>query len=129
MGKILRFAAVVEIATGLALLVDPRLVVMLLVGESAPAEDIPMGRLPGIAILALGLACWPDARSSDSGGAAFRAMLVYNVLIALFLIYLFAVGHLGGILLWPGVILHAVVALLLVRDWSRTRSGAAGAGN
>ena len=27
---------------------------------------------------------------------AFRAMLAYNLLIALFLVYLFEVGHLGG---------------------------------
>ena len=52
---------------------------------------------------------------------ALRAMLVYNVLIALFLVYLFKVGHLGGVLLWPGVALHAVVAVLLVWTW-RTKA-------
>jgi hypothetical protein len=26
-------------------------------------------------------------------------------------------GHLGGVLLWPGVALHAVVALLLAWTW------------
>ena len=48
---ILIFAAIVEIGTGLALLIDPRLVVSLLIGPNAPIGEIPMGRLPGIAIL------------------------------------------------------------------------------
>jgi hypothetical protein len=39
-------------------------------------------------------------------------MLVYNRLIALYLAYLGLVGHLGG----PAVALHAVIALLLIRD-------------
>ena len=41
-------------------------------------------------------------------------MLAYNVLIALYLAYLGTAGHRGGVLLWPGVGLHAVVALGLV---------------
>src|SRR5664279_2282618 len=103
--KILGFASIVEIATGVALLIDPRFVVGLLVGPSTPVEEIPMGRLPGIAILALGLACWPSGQHADSGSPAFRGMLVYNVLIALFLVYLFRFGNLGGVLLWPAVAL------------------------
>jgi len=47
--KVLAFTSIAEIATGLALIFDPRFVVWLLVGSNAP-----MGRLPGIAILALG---------------------------------------------------------------------------
>jgi hypothetical protein len=121
--KILGFASIVEGATGLALLIDPRFVVGLLVGPSTPVEEIPMGRLPGIAILALGLACWPGGHHRDSGSPAFRGMLVYNVLIALFLLYLFKVGHLGGVLLWPAVVLHAVVALLLLWTWRTARQG------
>jgi len=115
--KILAFASIVEVATGLALIIDPRIVVALLVGPNTPVEEIPMGRLPGIAILALGLACWPNRKHVENGSSAFRGMLVYNVLIALFLVYLFKVGHLGGVLLWPAIAVHAVVALLLVWTW------------
>jgi Na+-driven multidrug efflux pump len=119
--KILAFASIVEVATGLALMIDPRFIVGLLVGPNTPVEEIPMGRLPGIAILSVGLACWPTSQQAERGSPAFRAMLVYNVLIALFLVYLFKVGHLGGVLLWPAVVLHAVVALLLVWTW-RTKA-------
>jgi hypothetical protein len=119
--KIIGFASIVEIATGVALLINPRFVVALLIGPNMPIGEIPMGRLPGIAILALGLACWPSRRDAASGSPAFRGMLVYNVLIALFLVYLFKVGHLGGVLLWPAVVLHAVVALLLIWMWRSDR--------
>src|SRR3954451_24654584 len=86
--RILRFAAIVEVGTGLALLIDPRLVVGLLIGARAPPDEIPLGRLPGIAILALGIACWPTGRI-ESGPGVFRGMLTYNVLMSLFLVYLF----------------------------------------
>ena len=122
--KLLIFASVVETATGLALLIDPRFVVGLLVGAKTPVDEIPMGRLPGIAILALGLACWPSGQHARAGSPAFRGMLVYNALIALFLTYLFVVGHMGGVLLWPAVVLHAVVALLLVWLWRDDRRDA-----
>ena len=126
LGKILAFAAVVEIGTGLALMIDPAIVVRLLLGTDVSGTGILLGRCFGIALLALGLACWPGRQRAESGSPAFRAMLIYNVLIALYLAYLGTVEHLRGLLLWPGVALHAVVALLLVWTWRgerRTRSG------
>jgi hypothetical protein len=111
----------VEIGTGLVLMIDPRIVVVLLVGAKEMGEGMPLGRFPGIALLAQGLACWPSQQRAESGRPAFRGMLVYNVLIALYLAYLYIVGHLGGLLLWPGVALHAVVALLLVWTWRDER--------
>ena len=122
--KTLSFASVVEIATGLALVVDPRFVVALLVGPNTPVEEIPMGRLPGIAILALGVACWPGGQDEQPSAQVFAGMLVYNVLIALFLVYLFVAGHLGGVLLWPAVVLHGGVALLMASVWRNERVSA-----
>jgi Ca2+/Na+ antiporter len=115
--KILAFASVVEIGTGLALMIDPAIVVTLLLGMELSGVGTLLGRCFGIALLALGVACWPKGQSAESGSPAFRGMLIYNVLIALYLAYLGLVGHLGGLLLWPGAALHAVVALLLVWTW------------
>ena len=65
--------------------------------------------------------CYPHNRGQqmrlNPDSRPVRAMLVYNLLIALFLVYLFAVGHIGGVLLWPGVALHAAMALLLFWAW------------
>ena len=121
LGRILVFAAIVEVGTAVVLIIDPAIVATLLLGVEVSDVGTLLGRCFGIALLALGLACWPDREHAETGSPAFRAMLVYNVLIALFLVYLFKVGHLGGVLLWPGVVLHAVVALLLVWTWRSAR--------
>jgi hypothetical protein len=115
--RILVFAAVVEIGTGLVLMISPAIVAALLLGADVSGVASVLGRCFGIALLALGLACWPSRQPADGGSPPFRAMLTYNALIALYLAYLGTVGHLWGLLLWPGVALHAVVALLLVWTW------------
>ena len=112
--KILIFAAVVEVGTGLVLMIDPAIVVRLLLGVDASGVGTLVGRCFGIALLALGLACWPGPAD---GAPAFRAMLTYNAFIALYLAYLGTIEKMAGMLLWPGVALHAVVALLLLRAW------------
>jgi uncharacterized membrane protein len=117
--KILGFAAVLEVGTGLVLMIDPAIVVTLLVDANEPAEAMPLGRIAGIAMLALGFACWPTRQRASIRSPAFRAMWIYNVLVALYLAYLGAIGHLGGVLLWPAVAVHAVVTLLLVWLWRR----------
>jgi len=119
--KILAFAAVVEVGTGLLLLIDPALVVKLLLGTDVSGVGILLSRCFGIALLALGMACWPSRQRSESGLPALRAMLTYNLLIALYLTYLGTAWHLKGLLLWPGVVLHAAVALLLVWTWRNER--------
>ena len=116
-GKILAFAAVVEVGTGLLLLVDPAIVVTLLLGSEFSGAGTLLGRCFGVALLALGLACWPGRQRVE--GAAFRGMVTYNALIALYLAWLGTVTHLAGVMLWPAVALHAVVALLLVSTWGR----------
>jgi hypothetical protein len=112
--KILAFAAVVEVGTGLGLIVQPAIVITLLLGTEVADAGTLLGRFFGIALLALGLACWPSRQHTESGSPAFRGMLIYNGVIALYLAYLGTVWHLGGLLLWPAVALHAVVAVLLV---------------
>lgn len=119
--KILVFATVVEVGTGLVLMIDPAIVIRLLLGAEVSGAAALLGRFFGVALLALGLACWPSRQRAESGSPAFRAMLIYNALIALYLAYLGTVGHLGGSLLWPGVALHAVVALALVWTWRDER--------
>ena len=117
MRKVLAFAAFVEVSIGLVLMIDPAIVVTLLLGTEVSAAGTLLGRCFGIALLALGLACWPGRQGAASNSSAVRAMLTYNALIALYLAFLGTVGHQRGLLLWPGVALHAVVALLLV--WTR----------
>jgi hypothetical protein len=113
--KTLAFAVVLEVATGLALIFKPALIIRLLLGVEASGMEMVIGRCFGIALFGLSFACWPDRQRSRSGTAAFRGMLIYNALIAAYLIYLGTLEHLGGLMLWPAAMVHAVVTGLLVR--------------
>jgi hypothetical protein len=47
-------------------------------------------------------------------------MLTYSTLATLYLAYLGFAGGLSGILLWPAVVLHVILAALLTCDIART---------
>jgi len=111
---VLLFAALAEIGTGLALLADPALVVRLLLGEPLAGVAAILGRCFGVALVGLGMACWPQASRIPLGVAPRVGMAVYNALIALYLAYLGAVAHMSGSLLWPVVLLHVLITLLLL---------------
>ena len=110
MKTLLTFAAIAEAVTGLALLVVPSLVGRVLLGEELTGVAIPVARVLGIALIALGVACWP-------GRTALCGMLTYSALATAFLAYLGIRGHWVGPLLWPAVALHAVMVVLLFRAW------------
>ena len=98
-----------EAVTGLVLLVYPSIVVKLLFGAEISGAGMVMSRIAGIALIALGLACWP--------GPALLGMLTYSALVTLYLAYVGVAGDFSGILLWPAVLLHAVLTVLLARAW------------
>ena len=115
MNWVLIFAAVAEAVTGLALLVVPSLVGQLLLGEELTGIAIPVARVAGIALIALGVACWP--------GTPRVGMLTYSAAVTLYLAYLGVAGGLSGILLWPAVVLHTVLSVLLARAWFENKEG------
>jgi hypothetical protein len=85
MKRPLIFAAVGEATMGLALLIVPSLVGRLLLGEELTGVAIPAARVAGIALIALGIACWP--------GSPLVGMLTYCTVVTLYLAYLaFAVS-------------------------------------
>jgi hypothetical protein len=114
--KTLAFGVVMEVATGLALIFQPAIVIKLLLGAEASGMEMVIGRCFGIGLFGLVFACWPDRQKSVSSTAAFRGMLIYNALIAAYLAYLGIAAHIGGVLLWPAVAVHGVVTALLVRS-------------
>jgi hypothetical protein len=109
MKKLLALATVVEAVTGLALIVAPLLVGRLLLGAESTGVAIPVSRVLGITLIALGVACWP--------GPALLGMLTYGALVTAYLLYLALGGEWVGFLMWPAVVLHAVLTLLLARAW------------
>src|SRR5262245_18750165 len=113
MNKVLVLAAVSEAATGVALLMVPSLVGQLLFGEELTGVAIPVARVTGIALIALGVACWP--------GTPLVGMLTYSAAVTLYLAYVGFAGGLTGRLLWPAVVLHVLLTALLTRAFSRDK--------
>lgn len=110
----LAFAAVSEAGTGLALLIAPSLVGQLLLGEPLSGVAMPVARVAGLALIGLGIACWP-------GWPPLPGMLSYSGAVTLYLAYLGFAGGLSGVLLWPAVVLHLILTALLMRGGARPR--------
>jgi hypothetical protein len=108
--------AVIEVGTGLALLIAPVFTAHLLLGAEISGAAIPIARVTAAALLGLGVACW-FARFEVQSRAArglVAAILVYDFGAVLVL------GAAGiqlpttGILLWMAVALHAAMAIWCV---------------
>ena len=111
--KLLIVTTVVETPIGVMLLLFPPLVARCLLGVSldAPAALI-VGRIAGAALLSLGGACWlaRDEGPSRARRGLVAAMLLYNCAGGAVLANAAAGLRLVGVLMWPAVALHAVLA-------------------
>ncbi len=54
------------------------------------------------------MACWP--------GTPLLGMLIYSAAVAPYLGYLGLSGAASGLLLWPAVVLHLILSVLLARE-------------
>lgn len=105
MDRVLAFAAFGEAVTGLILFIAPSLAAHLLLGTDVTGSGVIVARVAGIALIGLAIACWP--------GPATLGMLSYSLLVTLYLGWLGATGTATGVLLWPAVVLHAGLTVLL----------------
>ena len=116
MKRFLTMTAIIEAATGLALIALPAIVVRLLLGAEISGASIPLGRVAGAALLALGVACWlarDDTQSRTARGLVF-AMLIYNIVATAVLAFAGISLGLHGVVLWPAVVLHAAMGVWCV---------------
>ena len=113
MKTLLVFAAVGEAATGLGLLLVPSLVGQLLLGAELNGVAVTVARVAGIALIGLGIACWP--------GTPLLGMLTYSLAVTLYLAYVGVAGGPTGILLWPAVVLHLILTTLLIHAFMRNK--------
>ena len=65
--------------------------------------------MAGIALIGLGIACWP--------GPPRAGMLLYSAAVTLYLAW-FGLSVSAGPLLWPAVGLHTILSVLLLRGWT-----------
>ncbi len=106
--------AILEIPTGVGLVVSPSMVASVLLGVplDTPAGQV-IGRIGGVALVALGVACWVARREawSRSVVGVVLAMLVYNFGAVAILAHAGIGWGLAGIGLWPGVMLHTLLGI------------------
>jgi hypothetical protein len=108
--KVLIIAALAEGGFGLLLVAYPPIVARLLFDSEVGGIGTVFGRMTGACLIALAVACWPigDGRSASYG------MLTWSVLALLYLLRIGIRGVPVGPFLWPAVIIHAALIVLLV---------------
>jgi hypothetical protein len=114
MKKLLGFSAIIEIATGLALLVVPALLASILLGSALDtAAGLAVARVAGVALISLGLICWFGSSDTHSRACLgiVAAMLFYNLGVVVLLVSLSYGAGMTGIGLLPVSALHAVLAV------------------
>ncbi|WP_246505182.1 hypothetical protein [Microvirga antarctica] len=109
-------AAIAEVATGLALIFVPSVIALLLIGSGVEGVAAALARVAGIALIGLGIACWP--------GPPTVGMLTYSTAVAVYLGYLGYSESFTGPLLWPVVVLHLVLSAFLAGSIIRTPQNA-----
>lgn len=95
----------------------PSIVGRLLFGAELSGITVPVARVAGIALVALGVACF----SSGEAGRGLSGMLTYSLLATLYLVYLGLGSEWVGSLLWPAAAIHAALTFLLAIAWFKDR--------
>lgn len=109
MKNFLLLAAFAEGATGVILFLSPLLVVRLLFGGEVSGIAIVMSRICGISLVGLATACW----RRNSSLQPLNGMLTYSTFAMLYLTYIGIRGEFAGLLLWPAVVAHGILVVLL----------------
>jgi hypothetical protein len=119
MRKLLATTAVLESGTGLGILALPSAVASLMLGSplDTPAA-VAVARIAGVALLALGVACWLACQDglSRSARGLVGAMVLYNAGVIAVLVHEAVGVAKAGVALWPTVVAHAVMGV-----WCITR--------
>ena len=123
MKRLLTLTALIEAATGLALIAAPSVVVQLLLDSPlGTSAALTLGRVAGSALLALGIACWlarDDTQSRATRGLV-SAMALYNLATVAVLSFAGVGFGLHGVALWPAVILHAMMSVWCIARLRRS---------
>ena len=113
MKNLLTLTAALEFPTGLVLVAFPSTLASLLLGTTLDTPGaLTIVRFAGVALIALGSACWivrNDSRNTAAKGLVV-AMLVYNAGVTIVLVHAKLSLGLSGIGLWPVVVAHLAMA-------------------
>jgi hypothetical protein len=117
MKRLLEVSAIIEFATGIALLVVPSFLASILLGSDLDtAAGLAVARVAGAALVSLAVACWFARRDAYSRAClgVVAGMLVYNLSVAVLLVSLRYGAGMTGLGLLPVSVLHAALAVWCV---------------
>jgi hypothetical protein len=108
MKHLLAATAVLETGAGLALLTIPTLIFG---PEIATPTGSTVARIAGVALLAIGVACWLARHDGQSGAARalVAGLILYNAGVVAILAYAATVLGLSSGGLWPAAGVHAAM--------------------
>ncbi|MGC2581032.1 MAG: hypothetical protein WA399_02970 [Acidobacteriaceae bacterium] len=115
---VLLISAALELVTGAALVAVPNFVASLLLSAGLTWPGEAVGRLGGLGLFSLAIACWPRGEGDDP--QPIRGLLFYNLAAAVYLGYLRFGGGFTSYLLLPACGLHALLGLMLARPAYRS---------
>ena len=102
-------AACLEIVVGALFIIVPNIPCALLFGANADNLGTALARWVGVSLLALGIACLPS-KAGESHRTAVLGLFLFNAGVTILFAYVGVASALHGFLLWPAVILHAIIA-------------------
>ena len=114
---VLRLSAVIELVAGTTLILLPGAVVRALIGVSATPADEVLARVLGGALLALGVTGML-ARGPRAGRPAALGFATYDAVTVLVLASAAVAGDARGSWLWPVVVFHGILTIVLIAKWA-----------
>ncbi len=102
-------AAWLEIVVGVLFITALDTMCRLLFAAGPEGAAMPLGRLVGVALFSLGVASLPSS-SSELSRSVVMGLFAYNLGAATLFAWTAVATTLRGLMLWPGVLLHLIVA-------------------
>jgi hypothetical protein len=110
---VVMLVAWLEIAVGASFVTALDVPCRALFATTPEGVGIPLARFAGVTLVALGIACLPS-KAEVSRRSAMLGLLVYNVGATVLLVWVAIATTFRGIMLWPVVVLHALIAAALL---------------
>ncbi|HEU4837339.1 MAG TPA: hypothetical protein VFS90_23115 [Pyrinomonadaceae bacterium] len=114
-------AAWIEIIVGVSFILATNVQSQFIFAATPDGVASVFARFAGIALIGLGIACLPSQLAGTNRNAVL-GLFVFNVAVTIFFAWVAMATTFRGMVLWPVVILHAVISLALAPSLKRDDS-------